>query len=141
MAERQDNLLTRQRSIAAPADLVLNTAADVTQVPAWLPGPVRLVDPGQIDVRAGSGTIHVAAGDGGESAYEVVVDPARQVLSWTPADPGGWPGELRVSDGGAGSSVAELRVRPPGSPAGVAEHLDRALDGLAVAVAQNFNVS
>ncbi|UJW30297.1 hypothetical protein L3Q67_34565 [Saccharothrix sp. AJ9571] len=101
MAERKDNLLTRQRSIAAPADLVLNTAADVTHVPAWLPGSVRLVDSGQIDVCVGSGTVHVAAGDGGESAYEVVLDPARQVLSWTPADPGGWPGELRVSDGGA----------------------------------------
>lgn len=63
-------------------------------------------------------------------------------LEWRPVGSRGWPG-LRVTDEGAGSSEAELRVEcgEDVAPDVVYRVLDRALGGLATEVDQNFNVS
>ncbi|GGP87424.1 SRPBCC family protein [Saccharothrix coeruleofusca] len=123
--------------MAAVADIVLNTAADLTRAQAWLPAPLHVVG-------SGDGTVDVGwTPDGSTHRYQVRLDADEHRLEWRPVDHDGWPGHLRVVEGGAGASEVELQVE---AGAGVAEDdvraaLDRALRGLAAEVEQNFNVS
>jgi hypothetical protein len=117
-------------TMAAPADLVLNTAADLKRAPAWIPASVRIADRDEVEVTT----------DGESVRYRVRLRADEQVLEWHPVDRDGWPGRLRVADRGAGSSEAELRVETTtGKDADrVRSALDRALGALAAEVEQNF---
>lgn len=123
--------------MAAVADIVLNTAADLSRAQAWLPPPLHVVD-------SGDGTVDVGwRPDGEVHRYEVRLNAEEHRLDWRPVDHDGWSGHLRVVEGGAGSSEVELEVRPGDRVAedDVRAALDRALSGLASEVEQNFNVS
>lgn len=115
--------------MAADADIVLNTAADPARAESWLPGPVH-----------GADAVHGGA-DGEARRYEFSVTPEEHELRWHPVDRDGWRGFLRVADRGAGSSEAELCVQTDGEAAAddVRYALERALEGLAAEVEQNFN--
>ncbi len=94
--------------MTADADIVLNTAADLTRAGAWLPAPVHVVD-------TGTGTVDVTwTTDGDVHRYEIRVSPDEHRLEWRPVGHNGWPGHLRVPDKGAGSSEAELHVETGG---------------------------
>jgi hypothetical protein len=116
--------------MAAAADLVLNTAADLQRAPAWVPASVRVADRDEVEVTT----------DGEAVRYRVRLRADEQVLEWHPVDRDGWPGRLRVADRGAGSSEAELRVETTsGRDADrIRSALDRALGALAAEVEQNF---
>jgi hypothetical protein len=116
--------------MAAAADLVLNTAADLQRAPAWVPASVRVADRDEVEVTT----------DGEAVRYRVRLRAEEQVLEWHPVDRDGWPGRLRVADRGAGSSEAELRVETTsGRDADrIRSALDRALGALAAEVEQNF---
>jgi hypothetical protein len=119
--------------MAADADIVLNTAADPTRAASWMPGTVHAVA-GGVDLSWTS--------DGDTGRYEVSTHPDEHEVRWHPTGHDGWSGRLRVTDHGAGSSEAELRVWADGAAAGdVRGVVERALDGLAAEVEQNFNVS
>lgn len=121
--------------MAADADIVLNTAADPARAASWLPGPVRVVD-------AGTGAVDASwTPDGDARRYEIRLDPDEHEVRWHPVDHDGWSGLLTVVDRGAGSSEAELRVQTDGGAGAddVRRVLDRALEGLASEVEQNFN--
>jgi hypothetical protein len=122
--------------MAADADIVLNTALDLSRSAGWVPEPVRLTD-------AGDGNVDVGWAPGDRvRRYSLAVDIEERRVRWRPVDHDGWPGELRVTDQGAGASEAELRVEAgEEAPADVDELLERALRGLAAEVDQNFNVS
>src|SRR4051812_4412345 len=102
--------------MAAEADIVLNTAADTTRAPAWLPG-------------------------GNGRGYELELKAAEGRVEWRPAGHDGWAGHLTVTEQGAGSSEAELRVEVDEKTGtdDVRETLDGALRALAAEVDQNFN--
>jgi hypothetical protein len=84
-------------------------------------------------------TAHPARPGATRSGY----GPQAHTLEWSPVDHDGWPGLLRVTDHGAGSSEAELQVGTGGRHPedDVRPVLERALEGLAGDVDQNFNVS
>jgi hypothetical protein len=113
-----NQVIGSSRTMAADADIVLNTAADSTRAPAWLP-----------------------ASD--TTDYELDLKAADRRVDWRPAGHDGWTGHLRVTDHGAGSSEAELRVEvdDQADAAEVRKTLDDALRALAAEVDQNFNVS
>jgi hypothetical protein len=124
------------RAMAADPDIVLNTAADPARAQAWLPAPAHLVD-------HGAGTVDVAwTADGPVRRYEIGLRPEAHTLEWSPVGHDGWPGVLRVTDHGAGSSEAELQVETGGRHPedDVRRVLERALEGLAGEVDQNFTV-
>ncbi len=114
--------------MAADVDIVLNTAADLSRVSAWVPVPV---------VGAGDGTVDVDV-DGEVRRYAVTLRAEERTVEWRPVDHDGVSGQLTVSQGGAGSSQVELAVADVDD---VGDLLDRALRGLAAEVDQNFNVS
>jgi hypothetical protein len=123
--------------MAADADIVLNTALDLTRAGGWVPEPVRVTD-------AGDGAVEVTwAPQDRARRYALAVRPGERRVEWRPVDHAGWPGELRVIDVGAGASEVELRVEVGEEvpAAEVGEFLERALRGLATEVDQNFNVS
>ncbi|MDS0134655.1 MULTISPECIES: hypothetical protein [unclassified Amycolatopsis] len=124
------------RAMAADADIVLNTASDLTRAPAWLPAPVQVVG-------TGAGTVDLRWREEGVHRYEIDLDAAGHRLAWHPAGDGAWAGELRVTEQGAGSSRAELLVEAGDDvDAGeVRTVLDAALEALAAEVDQNFTVS
>jgi hypothetical protein len=132
MPDDAEHSYRSSRTMAADADIVLNTAADPTRAAAWLPEGLQVVD-------SGTDTLDVNW-NGGVHRYEVHLSPAEHRLEWRPVDHDGWTGELRVTDKGAGSSEAELRVDTDGRGGDVGPVLDQALDGLAVEVDQNFTV-
>jgi hypothetical protein len=117
-------------TMAAAADLVLNTAADLKRASAWIPASVRVADRDEVEVTAAGQAVR----------YQVRLRADEQVLEWHPVDRDGWPGSLRVADRGAGSSEAELRVDTTAEVDAdrVRSALDRALGALAAEVAQNF---
>jgi len=92
------------RSMAADADIVLNTAADPARVQAWLP----------------------------DVASTVEVLPEKRTVVWRSE---GRVAVLRVVDRGAGACEAHLLVEGAAEPAG----FDRALNGLAAEVEENFS--
>lgn len=123
-----------RRPMGAPADIVLNTAADLDRARAWLPPPLRLDQPGP------EGTVDVAWSPDEARRYEIRVAADDLRLEWRPTEAGGWPGVLLVTDEGAGASVAELQVESGDQVSAdeVREFLDQALRGLATEVEQNF---
>jgi hypothetical protein len=94
-------------------------------------------------VGTGVGTVDLRWRDEGVHRYETDLDAAEHRLAWHPAGDGGWAGELRITEQGAGSSRAELLVEADDDvDAGeVRTVLDAALRALAAEVDQNFTVS
>ncbi|MEV6643534.1 hypothetical protein [Amycolatopsis sp. NPDC051371] len=122
--------------MAADADIVLNTAADLTRVRTWLPAPVQVIGTGTatVDVQWRPDDVH---------RYEIDLKASEHRMEWHPVGRGGWAGHLRVTDHGAGSSEAELLVEVTEDVDAdqVREVLDQALRALATEVDQNFTAS
>jgi hypothetical protein len=122
------HILSGSRAMAADADIVFNTAADLTRATAWLPAAVEVVDADTVEV--------TWPPDGEAHRYAITVRAEELRLAWRPVGPRGWPGHLLVTDKGAGSSEVELRVEcgDDVAPDEVRRVLDRALGGLATEV-------